>query len=71
MFCPNCHSDNVKVESVQENIGSTAITETKHRLNVKKKHGNEPEFVQTVEEKLCHQTTTSCRIVRKAAYSSS
>lgn len=29
MFCPNCKSENVKIESVQENLGSTEISNTK------------------------------------------
>ena len=36
MFCPNCHSDNVKVESVQENLGSTEFSRTKTK---EKRHG--------------------------------
>ena len=39
MYCPNCNSDNIRIESVQENLGSTKISETKYRINVKKKHG--------------------------------
>ncbi len=36
MFCPNCNSDNVKVESVQENLGSTEFSRTDTK---EKKHG--------------------------------
>ena len=31
MFCPKCNSENVKVESVQENIGSSEISTTKSK----------------------------------------
>ena len=36
MFCPNCNSENVKVESVQENLGTTEISKTKTK---EKRHG--------------------------------
>lgn len=41
MFCPKCKSDNVKVESVQENIGTTSITRTSYKstVKIKKDHG--------------------------------
>ena len=29
MFCPECNSDNVKIETVQENLGSTTVSKTK------------------------------------------
>ena len=38
MFCPKCNSDNVRIESVQENLGSTSITRTKYK-GPKKPHG--------------------------------
>ena len=37
MFCPKCRSENVKIESVQENLGTTSISETKYKM--KKGHG--------------------------------
>lgn len=36
MFCPNCNSDNVKIDIVQENLGSTEFSQTKTK---EKGHG--------------------------------
>lgn len=36
MFCPSCNSENVKIESVQENLGSTEFSRTKTK---EKRHG--------------------------------
>ena len=36
MFCPNCKSENVKIESVQENLGTTEISKTNTK---EKRHG--------------------------------
>ena len=38
MFCPNCNSENVKIESVQENQGSTTISTTNSKTK-EKRHG--------------------------------
>lgn len=39
MFCPKCNSDNVRIESVQENLGSTSVTRTTYKSTAKRSHG--------------------------------
>lgn len=38
MICPNCGSDQVEIQTVQENIGSATITKTKSKYK-EKGHG--------------------------------
>lgn len=38
MFCPNCNSQDIKIDTIQENLGTTAVTKTKTRTK-EKRHG--------------------------------
>ena len=39
MFCPKCNSDNIRIESVQENLGTTSVTRTTYKTTIKRTHG--------------------------------